>query len=82
MHYVAPVGEKELYIERMMQNITPFLDACPATVRDGARVPGVESRGVQRLLSKAATPAGPGNYRVRAPFTNSSEARNSSISCS
>ncbi|MBD5803699.1 hypothetical protein AZOA_31400 [Azoarcus sp. Aa7] len=31
MHYVAPVGEKELYIERMMQNITPFLDECSAT---------------------------------------------------
>lgn len=26
MHYVAPVGEKELYIERMPQNVTPYLD--------------------------------------------------------
>jgi transcriptional regulator GlxA family with amidase domain len=26
MHYVAPVGEKEQYISRTMQNITPFLD--------------------------------------------------------
>jgi transcriptional regulator GlxA family with amidase domain len=26
MHYVAPVGEKEQYISRAMQNITPFLD--------------------------------------------------------
>jgi transcriptional regulator GlxA family with amidase domain len=26
MHYVAPVGEKDQYISRMMQNITPFLD--------------------------------------------------------
>lgn len=25
MHYVAPVGEKDQYISRMMQNITPFL---------------------------------------------------------
>jgi transcriptional regulator GlxA family with amidase domain len=25
MHYVAPVGEKEQYVSRMMQNITPFL---------------------------------------------------------
>jgi transcriptional regulator GlxA family with amidase domain len=26
MHYVAPVGEKDQYISRMMQNIMPFLD--------------------------------------------------------
>ncbi|MDW6002139.1 DJ-1/PfpI family protein [Vibrio mangrovi] len=26
MHYVAPVGEKEEYIERMLGNITPYLD--------------------------------------------------------
>ncbi len=26
MHYVAPVGEKEQYIARAIQNITPFLD--------------------------------------------------------
>jgi transcriptional regulator GlxA family with amidase domain len=26
MHYVAPVGEKEQYTSRAMQNITPFLD--------------------------------------------------------
>ena len=26
MHYVAPVGEKEDYVSRAMQNITPFLD--------------------------------------------------------
>jgi transcriptional regulator GlxA family with amidase domain len=26
MHYVAPVGEKDQYISRMMHNITPFLD--------------------------------------------------------
>lgn len=32
MHYVAPVGEKELYIERMLQNIAPYLDECAATV--------------------------------------------------
>jgi transcriptional regulator GlxA family with amidase domain len=25
MHYVAPVGEKEQYVSRAMQNITPFL---------------------------------------------------------
>lgn len=25
MHYVAPVGEKELYVERAMSNITPYL---------------------------------------------------------
>lgn len=25
MHYVAPVGEKELYVERAMANITPYL---------------------------------------------------------
>jgi len=28
MHYVAPVGEKEIYIERMLQNITPYLAEC------------------------------------------------------
>jgi hypothetical protein len=26
LHYVAPVGEKEDYVERAMRNITPFLD--------------------------------------------------------
>jgi transcriptional regulator GlxA family with amidase domain len=26
MHYVAPVGEKEQYVSRAMQNIAPFLD--------------------------------------------------------
>ena len=26
MHYVAPVGEKEEYVERAMRNITPFLE--------------------------------------------------------
>ena len=30
MHYVAPVGEKDQYISRMMQNITPFLDGTSA----------------------------------------------------
>jgi hypothetical protein len=25
MHYVAPVGEKEEYVERAMRNITPFI---------------------------------------------------------
>lgn len=27
MHYVAPVGEKDVYVERAMKNITPFIDA-------------------------------------------------------
>jgi transcriptional regulator GlxA family with amidase domain len=27
MHYVAPVGEKELYVDRAMANITPYLQA-------------------------------------------------------
>lgn len=26
MHYVAPVGEKEAYVERMLQNVVPYLD--------------------------------------------------------
>lgn len=26
LHYVAPVGEKEEYIERMLRNITPYMD--------------------------------------------------------
>ena len=30
MHYVAPVGEKEDYVERAMRNITPFLAPVPA----------------------------------------------------
>jgi hypothetical protein len=29
MHYVAPVGGKDEYISRTMQNITPFLDGTP-----------------------------------------------------
>jgi transcriptional regulator GlxA family with amidase domain len=28
LHYVAPVGEKEAYVERAMKNITPYLEAC------------------------------------------------------
>lgn len=32
MHYVAPVGEKDEYIDRAMRNITPFLAGTPATV--------------------------------------------------
>ena len=31
MHYVAPVGEKDDYVERAMRNITPFLEGAPAT---------------------------------------------------
>jgi len=27
MHYVAPVGEKELYVDRAIANITPYLQA-------------------------------------------------------
>ncbi|MDR5745636.1 DJ-1/PfpI family protein [Caballeronia sp. LZ029] len=27
LHYVAPVGEKDVYVERAMKNITPFIDA-------------------------------------------------------
>ena len=25
LHYVAPVGEKEIYVDRAMQNIAPYL---------------------------------------------------------
>lgn len=31
MHYVAPVGEKEDYVLRAIRNITPFLEATPAS---------------------------------------------------
>jgi hypothetical protein len=31
MHYVAPVGEKEDYVERAMRNIAPFVQAPLAT---------------------------------------------------
>lgn len=31
LHYVAPVGEKEAYVERAMHNIAPFLARQPAT---------------------------------------------------
>ena len=31
LHYVAPVGEKEAYVERAMRNIAPFLARQPAT---------------------------------------------------
>lgn len=30
LHYVAPVGEKEEYVERAMKNIAPFLPPAPA----------------------------------------------------
>jgi hypothetical protein len=29
MHYVAPVGEKELYVDRAVANITPYLAVNP-----------------------------------------------------
>jgi hypothetical protein len=31
MHYVAPVGEKDDYVERAMRNITPFLQLTATT---------------------------------------------------
>jgi transcriptional regulator GlxA family with amidase domain len=31
MHYVAPVGEKDDYVERAMRNITPFLQVTATT---------------------------------------------------
>jgi len=31
MHYVAPVGEKDAYVERAMRNIAPFLEGNLAT---------------------------------------------------
>lgn len=31
LHYVVPVGEKEVYVERAMHNIAPFLAPRPAT---------------------------------------------------
>lgn len=36
LHYVAPVGEKEEYVERAWRNITPYLPA-PALALDPAR---------------------------------------------
>ncbi len=35
MHYVAPVGEKEDYVSRAMQNITPFLVEQPSVAGKG-----------------------------------------------
>jgi transcriptional regulator GlxA family with amidase domain len=32
LHYVAPVGEKDSYVERAMRNIGPYLPAAAATV--------------------------------------------------
>jgi transcriptional regulator GlxA family with amidase domain len=32
MHYVAPVGEKDAYVERAMRNIAPFLEGNLAKV--------------------------------------------------
>jgi transcriptional regulator GlxA family with amidase domain len=37
MHYVAPVGEKDQYIARAIQNITPFLDGTVAAARVAVR---------------------------------------------
>jgi hypothetical protein len=31
LHYVAPVGEKEDYVERAMRNITPYVHGALAT---------------------------------------------------
>jgi hypothetical protein len=30
MHYVAPVGEKELYVQRALSTVAPFLAVGPA----------------------------------------------------
>ena len=35
LHYVAPVGEKEEYIERAMRNITPYLHRVPIAASAG-----------------------------------------------
>lgn len=35
LHYVAPVGEKEEYVERAMRNITPYLPAAAAASATG-----------------------------------------------
>ena len=32
LHYVAPVGEKEDYVERAMRHISPYLLAAPLAV--------------------------------------------------
>ena len=32
MHYVAPVGEKDEYVERTMRNVMPFLEGAAARV--------------------------------------------------
>lgn len=32
LHYVAPVGEKDMYVELAMRNITPYLDRATTTV--------------------------------------------------
>jgi transcriptional regulator GlxA family with amidase domain len=37
LHYVAPVGEKEQYVERMLANVSPFL---AATARQAEQVNG------------------------------------------
>ena len=29
LHYAAPVGEKEVYVERLLQVVRPFIDAAP-----------------------------------------------------
>ena len=44
LHYVAPVGEKEAYVDRAMQNIAPYLPS-PA---------GVAKAGAQRRPSRVA----------------------------
>jgi len=37
MHYVAPVGEKEEYVERAMRNIAPYLNREPITSESPCR---------------------------------------------
>ncbi|GAA5176558.1 DJ-1/PfpI family protein [Pseudonocardia eucalypti] len=37
LHYVAPVGEKQAYVDRALHNITPYLPAEPAALTSAPR---------------------------------------------
>jgi transcriptional regulator GlxA family with amidase domain len=53
LHYLAPVGEKEEYVERAMRNITPYLPS-PALAGVGQSGPGSYTSGYPGAITPVA----------------------------
>src|SRR3546814_20982734 len=64
LHYVAPVGEKALYVERALDAVRPFLTPGPAT---GPEAPAVQAAALYRRVLSARIAA----FSAPAPPRNS-----------